>query len=163
MKFLYFVLAVTFPTLIVAQHDHKFYNKIDKVGKIEATDSEINIKKADEVLIKIFISSKSKLFLDGYKQVKDSTGIYMSYFHFINNDEISCEFNLMFQFNKPVIEGELKMPKGTVDAILFAKNFNKDKSGYQYRGVSPCEKGLLAVFKSSEPVTVSITGIEGIK
>src|ERR1035437_1890657 len=101
-----FILLLTMVLPIFSKSQEintKYFNKIQEVGKIIATNSTIDIKQANQVLITVDLTNKPKILLTEYLQQKTPEGKYITGFVFKDTSALITQFNLLFKFDKPII------------------------------------------------------------
>lgn len=162
MRVLSFLLFITLYPPLYGQKVNKNYNtNIEKAQKVDIKDGVITIKKADTVIIKIYTSlnTKTKLYLVSNKEVKDSTGQYITSI-IIKNPDLSeyNDVNISLKFNKPVesIDWGIRM----AFKMSIKESFDKKEWGLTMQKCF-CENGISITIKSKERVLVSIYGIDG--
>ena len=161
MKY-YFLYIFFFLALanVNGQKQETIYNtKINKADKVEIKNGEITINRADTVIIKVTITdSKYRVYVDAFNQSKDSLG-YLTYIHFINPNLLNYEVDLIFKFDKSIIDGILEFESGAaqINNMIFS-----DKKMWSAAGKITTPNGFYALIKSKEKIQVSITGVYGV-
>ena len=161
MKIPISIILILLCSLTYCQSEKSFYEtNINKAFNVEIKDGIINIKHADSVIVKVFVTeSKYKLYVNAFNQFKDSTGNYITYIHFINPDLINYEVDLTFKFDKPIIGSTLAFKSG---AGMLSSTFTPDLKVWAETGKISSADGFFAAIKSVEKIQISITGVYGI-
>lgn len=162
------LLIIVFTILTISvecqiKHDNDIYKTdIGKANNIEIKNGITTINNANKVLVQIYADVKSRLFLTGYNQVKDSSGFYITTINLINPYSETIELDLDFIFDNPVLDINAAIGVGQ----LTEQYNNKSNNGYKHWAIigtvhSMVHGGYIAI-KSEEKISFTLKGVEGV-
>jgi hypothetical protein len=146
-----------------SQKNKEVYNtEINKATKVEIENGIVNIKRADTVIVKVFVTKNgSQIFLQSLKEEKDSSNSFTTTIHFVSNKVFSIDIDeLIFGFDKPIKEIRLRPTSGGTVSVQGGSS--KDKKNFIFSGKISSKNGFDAIIKSNERIKIQIKGIEGV-
>jgi hypothetical protein len=158
MKYLLIILFCFESINSYTQKSNTIYNTtVDKATKVEVKGGVTNIKKADTVLIQIFSDPKSKIYLTGATQIKDSSGMFITTFHLKNPYSKTLDLEIEMIFDNPYTDIKYSMGVGMAQKLFTSDNKSWGLVGSLYS----FENGGTITVTSSTPIKCTIKGIEG--
>lgn len=146
-----------------SQISAKYFNKINEVGKLTTNNSIVEIKQANQVLVRVDLSNRPKILLAEFAQYKQQDGTYLTGFLFKDTSALVTQLNLLFKFDKPIIGYNTKLLDSTGGGGMTQTFLPPDKTKFQIMGNSMIgEKGLVIYFVSQERIIATIDGLEGV-
>ena len=159
MKIFYILIFVISHLVSYSQKGNIYNTKIGKANKVEIKDGVINITHADTVIVKIYISNNSPLFLSEINQIVDSIGNYVTIITLLNPEDIYKNIDIKLKFTESV-ESLDWIYEG---AYMGEKGFSNGRKEYTFSALKVNAKnGMKAIILSKKKIEVSIEGIQGI-
>jgi hypothetical protein len=134
-------------------------NNIENADRVEIKGGVVNIKHADTVLVKVYISdTKTEILLDGFRQTKDSLG-YLTFLHFIRPNSIAYSFVLEIKLDIPIDGFDYRGGSGFMQGY-----WSEDKKTGTFSGNFTSHTGFTIWFRTPYKYApkISIVGIEGV-
>jgi hypothetical protein len=168
MRILISTIFIFLYSLAYSQKGKVIYEtKIESASKVNINSGEINISKADTVIInsKFIVSldpQRPKVYLANVTGEKDSTGTYTTYYTFApKGNLLSFDFDLLITFDKPFIDPVLNfMASGGVYTFSW-QDYSVENKYIRLIGKAQ-NKSLTIFLRSKEPLNAKIFGTDGV-